>query len=85
MNSADNILSDQQIQELAAIRNDCDRGVALIERINQRALKTGMDLRQIPDYPLRLVTNDISQLMCAHMDAEQELRDKAMERLKATT
>ena len=82
--SQDDLLSETLIQELAAIRNGLERGIDLLEKINHRALKTGLDLRQVPDYPLRQMKNDIGILITAHMNAEQELRDKAMERLKAT-
>jgi len=83
--SQNDLLSETLIQELAAIRNGLERGIDLLEKINHRALKTGLDLQQVPDYPLRMTINDVGRLITAHLDAEQELRDKAMERLKATT
>jgi hypothetical protein len=79
--SADDLLSEAQIIELGSILVGVNKALELVERINERAHATGLDLRQIANYPLYLMSNDISRLLTTHHNTEQGLRDAAMKRL----
>lgn len=83
---ADGLLTCSQIVELGRIRLGLSRIKEAIERINNLAADTGLPLRQVPEYPLALLANDISQLAFAHEQAEKRIKEAAFaaaERLAA--
>lgn len=71
------ILTDEEIFDLGRIRIGLDKAEEIIEHINSLSRETGLPLRQIQTYPLKLMSNDISVLMFAHDAAEQRIKAAA--------
>ena len=77
--SLEGLLDDQQLEQLGRIKIGLYRLKDAIERINALAAETGLPLRPIPDFPLGLMGNDISQLAFSHELAEKRIRAAAFE------
>lgn len=80
------LLTDSLIGELGRIKLGLHRIKEAIERVNNLAADTGLPLRQIPEYHLALLANDISQLAFGHELAEKRIKEaahSAVERLAA--
>lgn len=71
------ILTDDQLTDLGRIKIGLGKAEELIENVNALATETGLQLRRIEIYPLRLVSNDISILLFAHNSAEERIRAAA--------
>lgn len=73
------ILTDDQLVDLGRIKIGLHKAEEIIERINTLAIDTGLPLRLIPIYPLKLVSNDISMLFFAYEAAEKRICAAAFE------
>jgi len=71
------ILTDDQITDLGRIKIGLHKAEELVEHINTLATDTGLPLRLIPIYPLKLTANDIVVLMTAHNAGENRIREAA--------
>lgn len=76
------ILTPEQVQELARISRGILQVQDLIDRVNEAAAATGLQLRPILTWPAALMANDISQLTFSHNLAIQELQQEAFNRLE---
>lgn len=75
-------LTSDQIQELQRISRGIIQVQELIDRVNEAAAATGLQLRPILTWPAALMANDISQLTFSHNLAIQQRFDAAMNQLE---
>ena len=71
------ILVDAQIVDLGRIKIGLMKIRDLIRVVNDLAIDTGLSLRLIPDWPVTLMGNDISVLLCLHEKAENRIKQSA--------
>ena len=76
------ILSYEQIEDLGRIKIGLGKAEEIIETVNALAIETGLPLRLVQIYPLKLLSNDISVLMFAHEAAEKRIRAAAFSALE---
>lgn len=78
-------LTDEQLVDLGRIKLGLDKAEEIIEHINNLIIDTGLPLRLIQIYPLKLVSNDISILMVAHEAAEKRIKASALAAVEMET
>lgn len=76
------LLTDEQLYELGRIKIGLVKIQEAIQRVNRLSKETGLEIREVPLFPLGMTGNDIAVLVRAHEIAENAIKARAQAALE---